>query len=62
MERFIQLNLSGDTDKSETVNRPEPDHKDPEPPASSKKLKRLGRKAAHKASTEFKRDRGIFSH
>jgi hypothetical protein len=62
MERFIQLNLHSDSEKPETANLPNPEHKNPEPAAPSKRLKRLVNKAAHKAATEFGRNKsGIFS-
>lgn len=62
MERFIQLNLHSDSEKLEPSNLPDPEHKEPELPVASKRLRRLLYKAAHKAATEFGRNKsGIFS-
>ena len=62
MERFIQLNLHSESEKPEPANLPNPERKEPEPSVSSKRLKRLVNKAAHKAATEFGRNKsGIFS-
>ncbi len=61
MERFIQLNLQSDSQKAEPANLPAPEGK-AEPPVLSKKLHRLANKAAHKAASEFGRNKaGIFS-
>lgn len=62
MERFIQLNLQSDSQKAEPANLPNPESKEPESPVLSKRLHRLADKAAHKAATEFGRNKsGIFS-
>ena len=63
MDRFIQLNLQPNTEKTEPTNLPDPDRKEqPEAPAMSKRLHRLVNKAAHKAASEFGRNgSGIFS-
>lgn len=63
MERFIQLNLQSDTEKAQPANLPEPERKEqPEAPVMSKRLHRLVNKAAHKAASEFGRNKsGIFS-
>ena len=63
MERFIQLNLRNDSEKGAADNSPNPS-KEPEPPTlESKRLSKMLKKAAHKASTEYGRGGrgGIFS-
>ncbi len=62
MERFIQLNLRSDPDKSDPAQLPNPERKEPESAAVNKRLHRLLNKAAHKAAAELGRNRaGIFS-
>lgn len=62
MERFIQLNLQSDTEKAAPANLPNPERKESEPPVMSKRLHRLVNKAAHKAASEFGRNKsGLFS-
>ena len=64
MERFIQLNLRRDSEKAAADNSPNSGYREPEPPAiGSKRLNKLLRKAAHKASAEYGRGGkgGIFS-
>jgi hypothetical protein len=62
MERFIQLNLQSDSQKNEPANLPNRESKEAEPVVLSKRLHRLVNKAAHKAATEFGRNKsGIFS-
>lgn len=64
MEDMIQLNLRSDSEKAAADNLPsDPDaqYKEPEsPPINSKRLNRILKKAAHKASGEFGKG-GIFS-
>ncbi|HET7348310.1 MAG TPA: hypothetical protein VFJ10_13335 [Acidobacteriaceae bacterium] len=64
MESFIQLNLRSDSEKAAAENSPNPVVREPEPPAlGSKRLNKMLRKAAHKASAEYGRGGkgGIFS-
>jgi hypothetical protein len=62
MERFIQLHLQSDSEKAEPANLPNPERNLPEPSMPSKRLKRIGDRAAHKAASEFSRNKsGIFS-
>jgi hypothetical protein len=65
MERFIQLNLRSDSEKAAADNSPNPVMvREPETsPAGSKRLNRMLKKAAHKASAEYGRGSkgGIFS-
>lgn len=63
MERFIQLNLRSDSEKAAADNSPNPGYKEPETPVvGSKRLNKLLRKAAHKASAEYGRSgTGMFS-
>ena len=54
MERFIQLNLRSDSEKGAADNSPNPGFKEPEPPViGSKRLSKMLKKAAHKASAEY---------
>ena len=62
MERFIQLNLQTNTGKVEPANLPDAERKEQETPILSKRLHRLVNRAAHKAATEFGRNKsGIFT-
>ncbi|HTM17211.1 MAG TPA: hypothetical protein VL135_09910 [Terracidiphilus sp.] len=63
MERFIQLNLRSDSEKGAADNSPNPGFKEPEPPViGSKRLSKMLKKAAHKASAEYGRSgSGMFS-
>ena len=64
MERFIQLNLRSDSEKAAADNSPNPGYREPEPSAiGSKRLNKMLKKAAHKASAEYGRGSkgGIFS-
>lgn len=63
MERFIQLNLRSDSEKAAADNSPNPGYKEPETPVvGSKRLNKLLKKAAHKASAEYGRSgTGMFS-
>ena len=64
MERFIQLNLRSDSEKAAADNSPNPEYREPEAPVvGSKRLNKMLKKAAHKASTEYGRGGkgGIFS-
>ena len=63
MERFIQLNLRSDSEKGAADNSPNPGYKEPEPPViGSKRLSKMLKKAAHKASAEYGRSgSGMFS-
>jgi hypothetical protein len=64
MERFIQLNLRGDSEKAGEANVSAQERKEPEPPViSSKRVSRMVNRAAHKASGEYRRGAsgGIFS-
>ena len=65
MERFIQLNLRSDSEKAAADNSPNPTgYREPEvSPMGSKRLNRMLKKAAHKASSEYGRGGkgGIFS-
>ena len=64
MERFIQLNLRSESEKGAADNSPNPGYREPESPAmGSKRLNKMLRKAAHKASAEYGRGGkgGIFS-
>jgi len=64
MENMIQLNLRSDSEKAAADNLPNDSNaqiKESEsPPINSKRLNRILRKAAHKASGEFGKG-GIFS-
>lgn len=64
MERFIQLNLRSDSEKGAADNSPNPITREPESSSmASKRLNRMLKKAAHKASAEYGRGGkgGIFS-
>jgi hypothetical protein len=66
MESMIQLNLRSDSEKAAADNLPnDPNgqYKEPEsPPINSKRLNRILKKAAHRASGEFGQSKsGIFS-
>lgn len=64
MERFIQLNLRSDSEKAAADNSPNSVVREPENPAmASKRLNKMLKKAAHKASAEYGRGgkSGIFS-
>lgn len=64
MERFIQLNLRSDSEKAAADNSPNPGYKEQEPSVvGSKRLNKMLKKAAHKASAEYGRGGkgGIFS-
>lgn len=63
MERFIQLNLRGDSEKAGEANVSAQERKEPEPPVISKRVNRMVNRAAHKASGEYRRggSGGIFS-
>jgi hypothetical protein len=63
MERFIQLNLRSDSEKAAADNSPNPAYREPESSvAGSKRLNKMLKKAAHKASAEYGRGKGgIFS-
>lgn len=63
MERFIQLNLRSDSEKAAADNSPNPGNKEPEAPViASKRLSKMLKKAAHKASAEYGRSgSGVFS-
>ena len=63
MERFIQLNLRSDSEKAAADNSPNPEDREPEASVvGSKRLNKMLKKAAHKASAEYGRGKGgIFS-
>jgi len=64
MERFIQLNLRSESEKGAADNSPNPGYREPENSAlGSKRLNKMLKKAAHKASAEYGRGgkSGIFS-
>ena len=64
MGNFIQLNLRSDSEKGAAENSPNSNQRDPEPsPLGSKRLNKMLKKAAHKASAEYGRGGkgGIFS-
>ncbi|HEY2466982.1 MAG TPA: hypothetical protein VGI45_03945 [Terracidiphilus sp.] len=63
MERFIQLNLRSDSEKAAADNLPNRESKELEPPViGSKRLNKILKKAAHKASAEYGRSSsGVFS-
>jgi hypothetical protein len=64
MERFIQLNLRSDSEKGAADNSPNTINREPESSAmGSKRLNKMLKKAAHKASAEYGRSgkSGIFS-
>ncbi len=64
MDRLIQLNLRSDSEKAAADNLPNPESKEPESSlAGNKRLSKMLKKAAHKASTEYGRGGkgGIFS-
>ena len=63
MERFIQLNLHSDSEKADEANVTKQEQKEPEPPVISKRVNKFVNRAAHKASTEFRRggSGGIFT-
>ena len=66
MEDMIQLNLRSDSEKAAAdnlPNDPNAQYKEPEsPPINSKRLNRILKKAAHRASGEFGQSKsGIFS-
>lgn len=62
MERFTQLNLRRDSEPVEPANLSKPEQKEPEPPVMGKRVNRIINKAAHKAASEFGRNRGgLFS-
>ena len=62
MERFIQLHLHPDGEKPAQVNPPSAERKEPESPATGKRLHRILSKAAHKAAADAGRSRfDIFS-
>jgi len=57
MERFIQLNLRSDSEKGAAENLPNPQIREPESsPVTSKRLNKLLKNAAHKASAHYGRD------
>ena len=62
MESMIQLNLRSDSEKAAADNLPNPQHREPDSPAISKRLNRILKNAAHKASAQFGQSKsGIFS-
>jgi len=63
MENMIKLNLRSDSEKAAADNLPNPQHREPDSPAiSSKRLNRILKNAAHKASAQFGQSKsGIFS-
>lgn len=62
MERYIQLNLRSDSEKAAADNLPNPENKALESPVGSKRLNKILRKAAHKASAQYGRNNsGVFS-
>jgi hypothetical protein len=63
MERFIQLNLRSDSEKAAADNSPNPEYREPESSVvGSKRLNKILKRAAHKASAEYGRGKGsIFS-
>jgi hypothetical protein len=62
MEHLIQLNLHNDGKNAETATSPKRERREPESPVISRRLNRIGNKAAHKAAKEFARTgSGIFS-
>jgi hypothetical protein len=63
MERFIQLNLRSDSEKAAADNLPNRENQNPESPLNaSKRLNKMLRKAAHKASAQYGRSNsGVFS-
>jgi hypothetical protein len=63
MENMIQLNLRSDSEKAAVDNLPNSQYKEPESPViNSKRLNRILKKAAHKASGEFGQSKsGVFS-
>ena len=61
MESMIKLNLRSDSEKAAADNLPNPQHKEPESPAtSSKRLNRLLKKVGHQASASQGKS-GIFT-
>lgn len=63
MERFIKLDLRSDSEKAAAENLPNPQNKEPEAPViGSKRLNRMLKNAAHKASAHYGRNSGgVFS-
>lgn len=63
MERMIQLNLSSDSEKAAADNLPNPQNKELDSTVTgSKRLNKILRKAAHKASAQYGRNSsGVFS-
>ncbi|MBS1801813.1 MAG: hypothetical protein JST28_00520 [Acidobacteria bacterium] len=64
MGNFIQLNLRSDSEKGAADNSPNTSQRDTGPsPLGSKRLNKMLKKAAHKASAEYGRSgkSGIFS-
>lgn len=64
MKSFIQLNLRSDSEKGAADNSPNPSTREPESSVmGSKRLNKMLKKAAHKASAEYGRSGrgGIFS-
>jgi hypothetical protein len=64
MESFIQLNLRSDSEKAAADNLPNnPQNRNPEEPVlGSKRLNKMLRKAAHKASAQYGRSNsGVIS-
>lgn len=52
MERFIQLNLRSDPEKTVQANLPSAEHQEPDSSLSSKRLHRLLNRVAHKAAAQ----------
>lgn len=65
MERFIQLNLRSDSEKAAAENLPNPQSREQEqesPVIASKRLNKMLKNAAHKASAHYGRSNtGVFS-
>jgi hypothetical protein len=56
MERFIQLNLRSDSEKGAAENLPNQQNREPEQPVvASKRLNKILKNAAHKASAHYGR-------
>jgi len=65
MDSFIHLNLRSDSEKAAGDNSPKPEYREPEAPpvVGSKRLNKILKKAAHRASAEYGKSKGggIFS-
>ena len=62
MERFIQLDLHSDSPQPAVMHLPDTEHQEPASTANGKRLNRLLNGFAHKASSEYARNKsGVFS-